>query len=174
MRDDGEVRKLWNAVRSGAIIPALMHGSHQNSEVKRAWARVVLGWVTSWEVLVLHPIFFPQRQFRYLHFTPIQLFTFCFSAHLPFFFNYFCALFFPAIWSNHLFLKRNLYLTDEMWSDDYYWPNFSFLCRSPSRVLCCLHLYGGFHRQTEHFVVRVRSHWETWAGMKGDTILIYF
>ena len=29
-------------------------GSHQNSEVKRVWARVVLGWVTSWEVLVLH------------------------------------------------------------------------------------------------------------------------
>ena len=34
-------------------------GSHQNSEVKRAWARVVLGWVTSWEVFVLHSnIFF--------------------------------------------------------------------------------------------------------------------
>ena len=33
-------------------------GSHQNSEVKRVWARVVLGWVTSWEVLVLHPFFF--------------------------------------------------------------------------------------------------------------------
>src|SRR6185436_14970406 len=32
-------------------------GSHQNSEVKRAWARVVLGWVTSWEVLVLHSFF---------------------------------------------------------------------------------------------------------------------
>src|SRR3989337_2775881 len=31
-------------------------GSHQNSEVKRAWARVVLGWVTSWEVLVLHSL----------------------------------------------------------------------------------------------------------------------
>ena len=29
-------------------------GSHQNSVVKCAWARVVLGWVTSWEVLVLH------------------------------------------------------------------------------------------------------------------------
>src|SRR3954468_7386269 len=33
-------------------------GSHQNSEVKRAWARVVLGWVTSWEVLVLHSFLF--------------------------------------------------------------------------------------------------------------------
>ena len=33
----------------------LRTGSHQNSDVKRAWARVVLGWVTSWEVLVLHP-----------------------------------------------------------------------------------------------------------------------
>ncbi|CAL8163438.1 unnamed protein product [Prunus armeniaca] len=32
-------------------------GSHQNSEVKRVWARVVLGWVTAWEVLVLHPSF---------------------------------------------------------------------------------------------------------------------
>ncbi|MED6142597.1 hypothetical protein PIB30_115308, partial [Stylosanthes scabra] len=31
--------------------------SHQNSAVKRAWARVVLGWVTSWEVLVLHLFF---------------------------------------------------------------------------------------------------------------------
>ncbi|KAF8095148.1 hypothetical protein N665_0339s0018 [Sinapis alba] len=28
-----------------------------NSAVKRAWARVVLGWVTSQEVLVLHPFF---------------------------------------------------------------------------------------------------------------------
>ena len=25
--------------------------------MKRVWARVVLGWVTSWEVLVLHPLF---------------------------------------------------------------------------------------------------------------------
>ena len=32
-------------------------GSHQNSVVKRAWTRVLLGWVTSWEVLVLHPFF---------------------------------------------------------------------------------------------------------------------
>jgi hypothetical protein len=30
-------------------------GSHQNSAVKRPWARIVLGWVTSREVLVLHP-----------------------------------------------------------------------------------------------------------------------
>ncbi|KAF1885763.1 hypothetical protein Lal_00008501 [Lupinus albus] len=30
--------------------------------VKRAWARVVLGWVTSWEVLVLH-LFFPREEF---------------------------------------------------------------------------------------------------------------
>ncbi|MED6190865.1 hypothetical protein PIB30_110186, partial [Stylosanthes scabra] len=28
-----------------------------NSAFKRAWARVVLGWVTSWEVLVLHLFF---------------------------------------------------------------------------------------------------------------------
>ena len=33
-----------------AIIPALKHRIP-------AWARVVLGWVTSWEVLVLHSIF---------------------------------------------------------------------------------------------------------------------
>ncbi|CAL8174831.1 unnamed protein product [Prunus armeniaca] len=39
-------------------------GSHQNSEVKRVWARVVLGWVTSWEVLVLHPFFFAILTFR--------------------------------------------------------------------------------------------------------------
>ena len=29
----------------------------QNSVVKRAWARVILGWVTPWEVLVLQPFF---------------------------------------------------------------------------------------------------------------------
>ena len=32
-------------------------GSHLNSAVKRALARVVLGWVTFWEVVVLHPSF---------------------------------------------------------------------------------------------------------------------
>ncbi|KAK8705001.1 hypothetical protein V6N13_048612 [Hibiscus sabdariffa] len=62
---------------TGAIIPALMHripselrrddGCDHTStnapdpirtpQLKRAWARVVLGWVTSWEVLVLHPYF---------------------------------------------------------------------------------------------------------------------
>ncbi|KAF8060272.1 hypothetical protein N665_1221s0002 [Sinapis alba] len=30
----------------------------QNHQVKRGWARVVLGWVTSREVLVLHPFLF--------------------------------------------------------------------------------------------------------------------
>ncbi|GJP29603.1 hypothetical protein CLOM_g18631 [Closterium sp. NIES-68] len=30
-------------------------GSHQNSEAKRQWARAVLGWVTSREVLVSYP-----------------------------------------------------------------------------------------------------------------------
>ena len=30
--------------------------SHQNSEVKRLWAGIVLGWVTSREVPVLHPV----------------------------------------------------------------------------------------------------------------------
>ena len=29
---------------------------HHNSTVKHAWARVVLGWVTSQELLVFHPI----------------------------------------------------------------------------------------------------------------------
>jgi hypothetical protein len=38
--------------------------SHQNSEVKRLWAGIVLGWVTSWEVPVLHPtIFFTNGHF---------------------------------------------------------------------------------------------------------------
>ena len=41
-----------------AIIPALTHRIHQNFEVKSAWARVVLGWVTPWEVLVFHPFLF--------------------------------------------------------------------------------------------------------------------
>ncbi|MED6177688.1 hypothetical protein PIB30_100491 [Stylosanthes scabra] len=39
------------------IVCAYIGGSHQNSAVKRAWARVVPGWVTSWEVLVLHLFF---------------------------------------------------------------------------------------------------------------------
>ena len=30
-------------------------GSHQNSAVKRLWAGIVLGWVTSREVPVSHP-----------------------------------------------------------------------------------------------------------------------
>ncbi|KAF7834398.1 protein NRT1/ PTR FAMILY 6.1 [Senna tora] len=38
-----------------------------NSEVKRAWARVVLGWVTSWEVLVLHPFFFFRTPYGRWH-----------------------------------------------------------------------------------------------------------
>ncbi|KAK8540309.1 hypothetical protein V6N12_046596 [Hibiscus sabdariffa] len=42
---------------TGAIIPALVHRIPSNSAVKRAWTRVVLGWVSSWEVLVLHPYF---------------------------------------------------------------------------------------------------------------------
>jgi len=33
-------------------------GSYQNSAVKRARARLVLGWVSSWEVVMLHPTFF--------------------------------------------------------------------------------------------------------------------
>ena len=39
------------------IKPTLTHRSHNNTAVKRAYARVVLGWVTSWEVLLLHPSF---------------------------------------------------------------------------------------------------------------------
>ncbi|KAK8705010.1 hypothetical protein V6N13_048621 [Hibiscus sabdariffa] len=39
------------------IIPALMHRIPSELRIKRAWARVVLGYVTSWEVLVLHPYF---------------------------------------------------------------------------------------------------------------------
>lgn len=44
-------------------LPAVMRSyqgyytrSHQNSEVKRLWAGIVLGWVTSREVPVLHPL----------------------------------------------------------------------------------------------------------------------
>lgn len=45
------------------LLPAVMRSyqgyytrSHQNSEVKRLWAGIVLGWVTSREVPVLHPL----------------------------------------------------------------------------------------------------------------------
>ncbi len=44
--------------------------SHQNSEVKRLWAGIVLGWVTSREVPVLHPdslLFFSFFFFFPLH-----------------------------------------------------------------------------------------------------------
>src|SRR3954471_4706220 len=61
---------------TGAIIPALCTGSHQNSAVKRAWARVVLGWVTSWEVLVLHPSFLPCASNR----TSPSILFFCCSS----------------------------------------------------------------------------------------------
>ena len=56
----------------GAIIPSI--GSHQNSAVKRAWARVVLGWVTSWGVLVL-PTFFGV--FFFFNSTDLSRFIFC-------------------------------------------------------------------------------------------------
>ncbi|MED6179061.1 hypothetical protein PIB30_113582, partial [Stylosanthes scabra] len=60
-------RAYVNCVRIQWQVRSYQHectGSHQNSAVKRAWAaRVVLGWVTSWEVLVLHlfsvPLFLP-------------------------------------------------------------------------------------------------------------------
>jgi hypothetical protein len=44
--------------------------SHQNSAVKRLWAGIVLGWVTSREVPVLHPhtsIFCVLRDFPFMH-----------------------------------------------------------------------------------------------------------
>ncbi|KAI3681276.1 hypothetical protein L6452_36066 [Arctium lappa] len=39
---------------------APLFGAENDSAVKRAWARVVLGWVTPWEVLVLHPFLVPR------------------------------------------------------------------------------------------------------------------
>ena len=53
-------------------------GSHQNSEVKRVWARVVLGWVTSWEVLVLHPPTF----FFIFHNSFLRIFSGLFVARV--------------------------------------------------------------------------------------------
>jgi hypothetical protein len=41
----------------------------QNSEVKHLWAIIVLGWVTSWEVPVLHPLFLPHS-FSSIHSFP--------------------------------------------------------------------------------------------------------
>ena len=37
-------------------------GSHPNSADKRPWARIVLGWVTSREVLVSYPYFAPHLE----------------------------------------------------------------------------------------------------------------
>ncbi|KAF7834415.1 protein NRT1/ PTR FAMILY 6.1 [Senna tora] len=50
---------MYTRDMTGAIIPALMHRIPSELEVKRAWARVVLGWVTSWEgPRVATPFFF--------------------------------------------------------------------------------------------------------------------
>ena len=51
--------------------------SHQNSEIKRLWAGIVLGWVTSWEVLVLHPLLF------FFFFFFFFLFVLLLTKHCP-------------------------------------------------------------------------------------------
>ncbi|KAF1898447.1 hypothetical protein Lal_00042141 [Lupinus albus] len=57
--DNYDLKHLIARTHAGAIIPALMHRIPSELRIKRAWARVVLGWVTSWEVLVLHLSLFP-------------------------------------------------------------------------------------------------------------------
>ena len=47
--------------------------SHQNSEVKRLWAGIVLGWVTSREVPVLHPPFIFINKLPYFSSCKISL-----------------------------------------------------------------------------------------------------
>ena len=51
------LRGLRHRNMTGAIIPALMHQIRSELPVKPAWVRIVLGWVTFWAVLVLHPSF---------------------------------------------------------------------------------------------------------------------
>jgi hypothetical protein len=51
--------------------------SHQNSEVKRLWAGIVLGWVTSREVPVLHPLLLLSLSLFFF------FFFFFFFHHLP-------------------------------------------------------------------------------------------
>ena len=49
-------------------------GSHQNSAAKRPWARIVLPWVTRWEVLVSYPFCVPHLIFRSVPFiSPLIL-----------------------------------------------------------------------------------------------------
>lgn len=63
-------------VKSGRRTPLLVMRSnqgyytrsHQNSEVKRLWAGIVLGWVTSREVPVLHPLLVPALPPAFLFF----------------------------------------------------------------------------------------------------------
>lgn len=69
-------RTEWQTVRTGGgsvgFCPPVVRsylgyytGSHQNSAVKRLWAGIVLGWVTSREVPVSHPrLFFFVPLFR--------------------------------------------------------------------------------------------------------------
>ncbi|KAK7321119.1 hypothetical protein VNO77_31354 [Canavalia gladiata] len=51
------LEKLRNGPRN-RFLGSTSTSTGRNSAVKRAWARVVLGWVTSWEVLVLHLLLF--------------------------------------------------------------------------------------------------------------------
>lgn len=49
--------------------------SHQNSEVKRLWAGIVLGWVTSREVPVLHPFCCSSYLLKDVHFHSCNIRT---------------------------------------------------------------------------------------------------
>jgi hypothetical protein len=73
-----------NINKTSAPYPVVMRSyqgyytrSHQNSEVKRLWAGIVLGWVTSREVPVLHPPFCSSSSF-FLLFSALLYYPFCF------------------------------------------------------------------------------------------------
>ena len=97
---------LMHLAKSGVVRSYLGYcaGSHQTSEAKRLWARIVLEWVTFREVLVTNP-------FLLLFCLAVHLFDKCaFSSCLSSFFEYihhdYIAL--EEIWANEARLRKDV------------------------------------------------------------------
>ena len=102
-------------------------GSHQNSAAKRPWARIVLPWVTRWEVLVSYPTLLsaPFENCCFLsstltHYTPplfhkhynvpyrihSQMLMLCIVSVLAAVSKAFHQMYPPRRWSNECLLKN--------------------------------------------------------------------
>ena len=78
-------------------------GSHQNSAVKRLWAGIVLGWVTSREVPVSHPFCLYLLPPEALNLFCRELSCFVSRAHHPFLV---LPAFLHCIWNHHVLVSR--------------------------------------------------------------------